>query len=59
MDPYQEDIFKKLMRYHFKLGNQEEVRSAFEFCRKNIEDNLGVALSQETRELYRRLSLSS
>ena len=59
VDPYQEDIFRKLMLYHFKLGNHKEVRSVFEFCRKNIENDLGAALSPETKEIYRKLSASS
>ncbi|OGP72870.1 MAG: hypothetical protein A2V86_00470 [Deltaproteobacteria bacterium RBG_16_49_23] len=59
VDPYREDISRKLMQYHSELGNRGEVRSVFEFCRKNIEDNLGVALAYETQELYRKLSLST
>lgn len=58
VDPYREDISRKLMQYHSELGNRREVRSVFEFCRKNIEDNLGLAVSYETKELYRKLSLS-
>jgi ATP/maltotriose-dependent transcriptional regulator MalT/DNA-binding SARP family transcriptional activator len=59
VDPYQEGIFRKLMLYHFKLGNHKEVRSVFEFCRKNIENDLGAALSPETKEIYRKLSATS
>jgi ATP/maltotriose-dependent transcriptional regulator MalT/DNA-binding SARP family transcriptional activator len=58
VDPYREDISRKLMQYHSELGNRREVRSVFEFCLKNIEDNLGLAVSYETKELYRKLSLS-
>jgi two-component SAPR family response regulator len=58
VDPYQEDIFRRLMLYHFELGNRKEIRSAFELCRKNMEENLGIPLAHETKELYRRLSLS-
>ena len=57
VEPYREDIFRKLMGYHFELGNRSEVRSIFELCRKNIEHDLGVALTNETKELYHRLSL--
>ena len=57
VDPYREDIFRKLMGYHFELGNRSEVRSIFEWCRKNIEHDLGVGLTNETKELYHRLSL--
>jgi DNA-binding SARP family transcriptional activator/tetratricopeptide (TPR) repeat protein len=57
VDPYGEDIFRKLMGYHFELGNRSEVRSIFELCRKNIEHDLGVALTNETKELYHKLSL--
>lgn len=58
-DPYRENIFRRLMQYHFELGNRKEVKSVFELCKNNIENDLGVALSFETREIYQKLSLSS
>jgi len=58
-DPYRENIFRRLMQYHYELGNRKEVKSVFELCKNNIENKLGVALSYETKEIYHKLSLSS
>jgi len=59
VDPYHESTFRKLMQYHFQLGNRKEVKSVFELCRKNIENDLGITLSYETKEIYRKLSAFS
>jgi DNA-binding SARP family transcriptional activator len=55
VDPYSENIFRKLMQYYFELGYRKEVDSVFKLCQRNIEGDLEVSLSYETKELHRKL----
>jgi DNA-binding SARP family transcriptional activator len=50
--PYRETAFQILMRAHAAAGNRAEALLAFEECRRYISDQLGVAPSADTEQVY-------
>ena len=50
--PYRETAYQMLMRAHAAAGNRAEALRAFEECRRYISDQLGVAPSADTEEVY-------
>ncbi len=55
LDRYSEEVYRKLMRFYAGMGKKKEVDTVYQICRKSIEEELGVNLSFETRELYERI----
>ena len=50
--PYRETAYQTLMRAHAAAGNRAEALLAFEECRRRISDELGVAPSAGTENVY-------
>lgn len=50
--PFRESGYRLLMRGHAAAGNSAEALRVYESCRSFIADELGVAPSQETKEVY-------
>jgi DNA-binding SARP family transcriptional activator len=50
--PYRETAYQMLMRSHAAAGNRAEALLAFEDCRRHISDQLGVAPSADTEQVY-------
>lgn len=56
VDPYHEEAHRLLMRAYARQGDRAAVRRQYEACRRAVEEELGMTLSPETEELYRRLT---
>lgn len=54
-DAYAEDMYQRLMRLHFFLGNRAMVKRTYERCRKSIVNDLDCPLSKETEHLVKEL----
>ena len=54
-DPCNEPAFKILMRCHAARGNRAAVHSVYQRCEHILEEDLGVAPSKETADLYQSL----
>ncbi len=54
-DPYAEDMYVRLMRFHSLLGNRAMVKRTYERCRKSIVEELECPLSEETEHLVEKL----
>lgn len=50
--PYRETAYQILMRAHAAAGNRAEALRVFEECRRHISDQLGVAPSPDTEQVY-------
>lgn len=50
--PYRETAYQILMRAYAAAGNRAEALRAFEECRRYISDQLGVAPSADTEQVY-------
>ncbi|MGD2126931.1 MAG: bacterial transcriptional activator domain-containing protein, partial [Desulfobacteraceae bacterium] len=59
LDRYREDAYRRLMHLCFSAGRKGEIIRVYDLCRKNIEEDLGVNLSEDTLDLYRNLCGSS
>ncbi|MBW2308930.1 MAG: hypothetical protein JRG73_18570 [Deltaproteobacteria bacterium] len=55
LDPYCEEVYRKLMTFYAAMGKKQEVGTAYQICRKYIEEELGLNLSFETRDLYEKM----
>lgn len=54
-DPIQEEFHRLVMRAHAARGNRAAVVRQYDFCRKVLGDELGVAPSVQTQKLYELL----
>ena len=54
-DPCNEPAFRILMRCHAARGNQAAIHSVYQRCTNALEEDLGVAPSRETSDLYHEL----
>ena len=52
-DPLAEELYRRLMRCHFKSGQRCEALSVYERCKKILRSALGIDPSRETETLYR------
>lgn len=52
LEPFRETAHRLAMRAHADAGNPAEALRAFERCRATLAEELGVAPSTETEELY-------
>ena len=55
VDPWRESAHRRLMEAHEAGGNRAEALRAYERCRRLLAEELGVAPSVETTEIYQRL----
>ena len=57
VDDLAEELYRRLMLCHQRLGQKVEALSAYRRCEKILKDTLGIEPSPETRALYKTLSL--
>jgi len=50
--PAREDIHREVMRLYIGMGANEDARKQFHYLEQVLEEYLGVAPSDETRQLY-------
>ncbi len=55
MDDLTEELYRRLMACHLKLGRKADAVKAYERCRRTLAAGLGVEPSEETEALYRSL----
>lgn len=55
LDPFHEPAHRLLMQAHAAAGSRAAALRAYERCRRTLADELGVAPSPETEDLYRTL----
>lgn len=55
LDPWREETHRNLMLLHFLKGDANEALRQFESCREFLDEELGVAPSQETLTLYQNI----
>lgn len=55
MDKYREDAYQKLMSLCATAGRKGEMIRAYTLCRKAIQEDLNMELSEDTAALYKRL----
>lgn len=55
LDSYSEEVYRKLMTFYATMGQQKKVDATYRICRKYIEEELGLKLSFETREVYEKM----
>jgi DNA-binding SARP family transcriptional activator len=56
LDPFDERSTRTLMQAHDALGSRGNALAAFEQCRRHLHEELGVRPSDETEQLYARLT---
>jgi LuxR family maltose regulon positive regulatory protein len=54
IDPCAEEIYRRLMTLHQRLGRRAEALAVYERCRKMLAANLGVSPSSETGSILSR-----
>ena len=54
LQPYRESAYVRLMLAHASGGNRAEALRAYERCRRNLAEALGVDPSPETQDVYLR-----
>lgn len=52
LTPLRENLYRRLMNYHYQLGEQSEAIQAFEACQNIFDEKLSTTPSIETVELY-------
>ncbi len=55
-DKYAENIYRKLMRFHYNTGNKAMMITTFEQCKKRIISEFDCPIANETFELFNNLS---
>jgi DNA-binding SARP family transcriptional activator len=55
-DPFAEPVYRRLMRYQARRGDQAAVKHVFARCETKLVQELGVGLSEDTLRLFRTLS---
>lgn len=56
VDPYAENVYRRLMQYHHTLHNKAKLSQIYERCKTLIENEMDCPLSPETISLYQKLS---
>jgi two-component SAPR family response regulator/tetratricopeptide (TPR) repeat protein len=54
-DPFSEEVYRKLMSFYSKTGNNPMVIKTYDRCRHHIVSNLNCPLNKNTVELYHRI----
>ncbi len=54
-DPFSEEVYRKLMYFYSKTGNNPMVIKTYDRCRHNLVSNLNCPLNKNTVELYHRM----
>lgn len=54
-DKYAEPVYRDLMRFHVKAGNPSGAIETFQKCRRRINDEMDLPLSEQTLNLYEKL----
>lgn len=55
-DPLQESVYRRLMRYHYCLGNKAQALKVHRDCQKIFEDLFGESPSPVTHQLQRAIA---
>ena len=55
LEPFRESGYRRLMQVLVKRGDRAEAVRIYQQCRQRLADELGVAPSEETESLHRRL----
>lgn len=55
-DKYEEPVYRQLMQLYANTGNLARVTETFQKCETNIIDGMGCPLSQQTEDLYKKLT---
>jgi len=55
LEPASESLYRRLIALQFRRGHEAEALETYERCRKMLRATLGVAPSEETQALYRRI----
>ncbi|MCP4757791.1 MAG: hypothetical protein GY866_43585 [Proteobacteria bacterium] len=55
VDPYAEDVYRRLMIYHLHNDSQKRAKEVYERCRKHLAEGLDCSVSPETESLYRQI----
>jgi DNA-binding SARP family transcriptional activator len=55
VDDLAEELYRRLMLCHQRLGQKAEALSAYKRCEKILKDTLGIEPSPETRAVYKTL----
>jgi DNA-binding SARP family transcriptional activator len=58
VDELAEELYRRLMACHIRLGREAEALSVYRRCRKTLSSVLGVDPSSETRKLAESLGRS-
>ncbi|MBU2511494.1 hypothetical protein KJ966_09145 [bacterium] len=58
LDPYAEEIYRKIMVFYSGAGNNPMILKTYEKCRFSLEKELNCPLSRETIDLFNRLTQS-
>lgn len=53
--PYREELYRKLMELHWKSGDMAAALAVYQRCKDILHNDLGVAPSEETEVLCRRI----
>src|SRR5262249_6591614 len=54
LEPFDETLHRGLIELHLSNGNRGEALRAFERCKRLLDEELGVAPSDETEALYQK-----
>lgn len=55
LEPYNENAYRQLMRYHYHAGEQKKALQAYQACVQALKEHLEVAPERETCELQQQI----